>query len=295
MNEYKMKKIWSMLFVFGFMIVMSSSAFAVIVPFIEEALVDIIDPNTGEVIRTDDYTEYLNDAVEVDGDVSSFAYGSGVILTDSDPNDYYQVNFNLAVDPDPWYVWNVNLFNSSTKYIRVHTETFSGTFTEPVGANPDVSSEVGGLIQDFSGNGVRVEPVNQSNIAVTELFSPSHPSVNLGIDVGDAFELDGSGGIVEGNPSDILVYPPPFTGMYGYFDSTSGQGPDPYPDPLWTGFRTTVSFNVTPWDSANFNGRVDIIPTSAPDSHIPEPSTLFLLGAGLVMVGLVVWRRKRYS
>jgi hypothetical protein len=296
MNECKMKKIWSLLFVFGFMIVMSSSAFAIpLVPHVDQANIDIIDPVTGEVIRTDSYADILNSLVQIEGDVSSFAYGSGIVLTDSDPNDYYKVDFNLAVDPDPWYVWNVNIFNSSTKYIRCHTETFSGTFTEPVGANTDVSSEIGGLIQDFSRNGVRVAPVNQSNIAITELYSPNHPSVNLGVDVGDAFELDGSGAIVEGNPNDIVVYPPPFTGMYGYFNSASGQGPDPYPDSLWTGFRTTVSFSVTPWDSANFNGKVNIEPTSAPASHTPEPSTLFLIGAGLVMVGLVAWRRKRQS
>jgi hypothetical protein len=280
MNEYKMKKIWSMLFVFGFMIVMPFSAFATpIIPFVEEANIDIIDPDTGDILRTDNYADILNSLVTFEGDVASFVYGSGVVLTDGDPNDYYKVDFNLAVDPDPWYVWNVNLFNSSTKNLRAHTETFSGIFTEPVGAYTEVSSRIDGMIGDFQSNGVTIEPVNQSKIAVTELYSDSNPSVNMGVDVGDAITIGGGGF------------------AYLYSDSVDPiAGPDPYPDSLWTGFRTTVSFSVTTLDSANFNGRVEIIPTSAPDSSTPEPSTLFLLGAGLVMVSLVVWRRrKRYS
>jgi hypothetical protein len=136
------------------------------------------------------------------------------------------------------------------------------------------------MIGDFQSNGVTIEPINQSKIAVTELYSASNPSVNMGVDVGDTIEIGGGGF------------------AYLYSDSVGPiAGPDPSPDVLWTGFRTTVSFSVTTLDSANFNGRVEIIPTSAPDSgHTPEPSTLFLLGAGLVMVSLVVWRRrKRYS
>jgi hypothetical protein len=82
---------------------------------------------------------------------------------------------------------------------------------------------------------------------------------------------------------------------YLYSDSVDPiAGPDPSPDLLWTGFQTTVSFSVTTLDSANFNGRVDIIPTTNDISNnAPEPGTIFLLGAGLVMVGLVAWRRKR--
>jgi hypothetical protein len=135
------------------------------------------------------------------------------------------------------------------------------------------------MIGDFQSNGVEVKPVNQSKIAVTELYSASNPSVNMGVDVGDTIEIGGGGF------------------AYLYSESVGPiAGPDPSPDSLWTGFRTTVSFSVTTLDSANFNGRVEIIPTSAPDSSpLPEPSTLFLLGAGLIMIGLVVWRRKRYS
>ena len=290
-----MKKLVGMLFLLGIMLAVSFSALAIpILPVIEEAIIEIVDPDTGEVIRTDNYADILNALVTVSGDVSSFVYGSGVILTDGDPNDYYKVNFNLAVDTDPWYVWNVNLFNSSTKDIRVHTETFSGTFSEPVGKYTEVSSQIGGLLQDFSGDGIRIEPVNQSHIAVTKLFSDSHPSVNLGVDVGNALEITDSGQIVEGDPSEIGVLFPGM--MYTYSSSVDPKpGPDPFPDSLWTGFRTTVSFNVTPWDSANFNGRVDIVPTSAPNSATPEPSTIFLLGSGMLGIMLLAWRRKRHK
>jgi hypothetical protein len=309
MNECKVKKIWSMLFVFGFMIIMPFSAFATAIdPLVEEALIDIIDPITGDVLRTDNYTDVLNALVHIEGDVSSFVYSSEGIVIDG--METYDIAFSLAVDPDPWYVWDVNLFNSSTKYIRVHTETFSGHFTEPVGAHPKVSSHMGGLIRDMALDGVRVEPVNQDHIAVTELFSDSHNGVNLGIDAGNAFELSGidymnpanSGMLLEGNPDEVkhLAYDsdgnPIYTGMFTYSKNILPYpGPSPAPDELWNGFRTTISFSVTPWDSANFNGKVNIEPTSAPASHTPEPSTLFLIGAGLVMVGLVAWRRKRQS
>jgi hypothetical protein len=295
-----MKKLWFVLLIFGMIFVPHFSAFASpisspILPKVWNADIDIIDPDTGEIIRTDRYADILNSLVTIDGDISSFVYGSGVVLTNDDEDDYYKVDFNLAVDTDPWYVWNVNLFNSSTKYIRVHTETFSGIFTEPV-ANSEVSSEMGGLLNDFLGNGIRVAPVNQSNIAVTELYSDSNPSVNLGVDLGNAIELDSSGAVVEGDPSEVT---PLFPGYYGYSDAVPVRsGPDPSPDPLWTGFRTTVSFSVSQYDSANFNGRVDIIPVAGPatlpEPTTPEPTSIYLMGFGLLgVLGFAIRQRRR--
>jgi hypothetical protein len=273
-----MKKFLTVFLIFGFLFVIHSAFATPIVPIVENAIVDILDEN-GNVIRTDVYTDILNDLVEIEGDQSSFVYGSGVVLTDSNPDEYYMIDFNLLVDTDPWYVWNVNLFNSSPTQVRVRTQTFNGVFTEDVGAGSTVSSQISGAIWDFSGNGVIVGPINQSKIAMTELFTDSQ-SKSMTVDVGDTFIAPPTG--------QFTIYP--------YQQTVVPHiGPSPAPDLLWKGFRTTVSFGVTPLDQAVFTGRVEIVPAAPPSGNTPEPSTIFLLGSGLVMVGLAFWRRKRQS
>ena len=272
----KMKPFLTVLLIFGLMVVMHSAFAVPIIPTVEDAIVDILDAD-GNIVRTDVYTDILNELVEFEGDQSSFVDGSGVVLTDSDPDEYYMVDFNLLVDTDPWYVWSVGIFNNSSTQIQVRTQTFNGVFTEDVGAGSTVSSEIFGGILDFYGNGVIVAPVNQSKIAVTELFTDSR-SENMTVDVGSSFTAPPTGVFFTTYPYQQTVAP--------------HIGPSPAPDLLWKGFRTTVSFGVTPLDQAVFTGRVEVIPAASPT---PEPSTIFLLGSGLVMVGLAVWRRKRQS
>ena len=109
------------------------------------------------------------------------------------------------------------------------------------------------------------------------------PFTSMGVDVG-----------LGGTFSRILPSIPSISYPLAFASLIPG-GPDPGAGNTWNYLRADIGFNLSGYDTAQFTGSGYISNEGHEPAAVPEPSTLLLLGSGLVGLGFVVTRRRNRS
>jgi hypothetical protein len=169
-----------------------------------------------------------------------------------------QVHISGALDPDPAISYSIGVTDFGAP--SVFGFFFSSPIVVPAGPT-SVNASISGGLTDFSGNGVTITPTG----ALLQISSVGPPVTNMGVDVGPT--VSGGPGLPGANYT------------YGAF----GAGPIAGPAGPWTTLSITLGFSLSGGnDSAALTGFAQIV---------PEPSSVFMLGAGVL--GLLYFARRR--
>jgi len=179
-----------------------------------------------------------------------------------------QITISAEFDPDPIVNYSIAVTDFGDP------SNFSFSFGQSIilpGIPNLVDAQVGGALNDATGNGVSITPMLSDSdgdlIAELQVSTVGFgtPSVNMGVDVGPAQSFPGAG-----SPG-ITTY------------STVVELPQPGPNGAFDVMDTTVSFTLSGGgDFAALTGFAQIVP-------IPEPSTFVLAACGII--GILAIRR----
>ncbi|MCO6043005.1 PEP-CTERM sorting domain-containing protein [Aeoliella sp. ICT_H6.2] len=182
-------------------------------------------------------------------------------------------SISAEFDPDPVINYSIAVTDFGAP------STFTFVFSQPIvlaGTNHLVDAQIGGALNDGSGDGITLTPnsPDSDGDTIAEIQTSEvglgAPSVNMGVDVGGAFSNPGTGSpMVFSYPTDMQPVQP---GPVGTFDQMS----------------LTVSFTLSGGgDFAALTGFSQIV-------EVPEPSTVAMLVSG-GLLGLVGVYRRRAS
>lgn len=168
------------------------------------------------------------------------------------------VTVGASLNSDPFILWSIAATNFTSAPVA-----FSALFSTPVVGGPfnKLTANFNGSITDGLGNGASASPLSN----VTSLISPS-------------------GSVVLGAP---CTYGPSFpTNSQGCPGSGSyGPGSVTFASYFPTSLQTNISFTLSSVDAASFNGAAIL-------QAVPEPTTVVLLGFGLVGLAGLARRHK---
>ena len=195
---------------------------------------------------------------------------------------------SATLSPDPAII-----FAAAATNLTGAPVLFTFTFITPIALSGtiDAASSIGYTLTDGFPAGLGGSPgvtlssglgTDPTHVLVANDVGPTPPGVivNKGVDVGP-FLTDPPGGI----PGVCTPFTPgaAATSTCGPFSAANTFSGGPFV--LMT---TTLSFVLSPEDSAGFSGSV----VEQPHSSVPEPPTLLLMVSGLLGLGLGVgWRR----
>jgi hypothetical protein len=181
------------------------------------------------------------------------------------------------MDSDPYIQYDI-MFQNLEAGPMTFGWTAGVTMVPAIPATNIVSAELGGILTD-NGGGATMTPESPPAGIPTDDAYDSIPEIVVAT-------LSNDGGTTFTNMGVDLGPEATWTGMsfYGMFSDSQNPGPDPGPDP-WDFLRVDINFTLSAGDKVSLAGIAEII------DPVPEPSTLLLLGSGLL--GLGYFGRKR--
>jgi hypothetical protein len=199
-----------------------------------------------------------------------------------------RINFQAFGKPDPFMNWIFGATNFAAGVLP-----FSFSFTTPIVLAPGPTIVTGSTSMSFT------EGFQGGTVTVNPLAPPPNKPQD-GPDMGPlpdemvVYTVSPNGG-VNFLSMGVDVGTAHTTGPLAPGGSIAGPafnaGPQGGPVGPFNLMQVDVNFNLTgSGDSVTLNGAASINPAA-----IPEPSTILLLGAGVVFMGLMVLRRKRNS
>ena len=185
-----------------------------------------------------------------------FNFAGAVTFQGVKPAEISLLSFTGQFDKDPSINWAVTAVTASK------SATFSFTFSQPTafGIYSLVTSGLSGSMGDLRGDGVSVTNITSTSDVPTGNTLPA---------------LTMTGNCVAGASVPASNHPCPAVGQFGPVTTT-------LPPAYYPSMSTSLSFNLTPNDSATFQGQLLL------EQAVPEPGTTALIALGLV--GLVFGR-----
>lgn len=193
------------------------------------------------------------------GDIFNFV--GSVSYQGAKPKDISVLSFSGEFDQDPYINWAI------TAVTAANSANFSYTFSQPValGIYSLVTAGFSGSMGDLKGDGVSV-----SNIQSTSDVPTGNTLAALTM----------SGNCIAGPSTPASNHPCPAVGQFGPLSTI-------IPAAYYPTMSTSLSFTLTPYDSATFQGQLLL------DHAVPEPGTTALMALGIAGIAFGRFRMVR--
>jgi hypothetical protein len=287
-NKCPLKPFLTLMLAFGVIAAMSPLAVAVPIPptvslqidgeGFELTAEDFFIVDEGGEVPVSPLASVANENGEQQQEDVLWSIRDGVTFQTQDPEGGSVDLISGQFKTDPFLIYGISVTDFGAPSV------FSFTFILPIVPVPSpttvFASTSGSVTNGAAAGGVTVTalaplavgvPIDGDGVTELQVYtlSSAAPLTNAGHDLG---------------PTTFVPLAPFASGIYGIFNEGPAPGPAGGP---WTDIRVDVNFSLSGGgDTFTLNGAKVLTP-------VPEPSTVVLMLAGFLGLGVAAWRRKR--